>query len=344
MKLSIIVPVYNMASGDKLRYCMDSLVNQTIEDYEIIAVDDASTDDSLTILNEYANAYPKKVKVLHHNENKRQGGAKNTGMAQAFGEWIGFIDSDDWIARDYYEKLLKRADETGADVVGCDYHLVHEHTMKIGRVIQNNTAEQCGVITKEQRKKLILRPGSMVIKIYKRRVIVDNQLCFPEGIFYEDNCAAPLWWLYFEHFEKIDEPLYYYYQHQVSTVHHITEEKCNDRLKAALLFLEETKKRGFYQEYKNEIDFRFTELYYSITLFSYMQGAEKKRLSYVEKMKGTLLENVPDFEKNPYYQSMTGQEEKKWIAMQKKSNRRFFLEYSLVLAVRKWKKRAKGKA
>ena len=79
MRLSIIVPVYNMAADNKLRFCLDSLINQTISDYEIIAVDDASTDESLAILKEYESRYPWKFKAVQSYENLRQGGARNKG-------------------------------------------------------------------------------------------------------------------------------------------------------------------------------------------------------------------------------------------------------------------------
>ena len=144
MRLSVIVPVYNMAAEGKLQYCMDSLVNQTIDDYEIIAVDDASTDNSLEILKDYERKHPEKVRVITYPVNRRQGGAKNEGLKAAKGDWIGFIDSDDWVTPDYYEKLLARAAQTGADMVGCDYSLVTEHTFKVGTIVQNNTADQTG--------------------------------------------------------------------------------------------------------------------------------------------------------------------------------------------------------
>ena len=143
-------------------------------------------------------------------ENRRQGGAKNLGIKAAKGEWLGIIDSDDWIAPDMYEKLLRKAEETGADVVGCDYTLVQEHTMEIGKTVQNNTDDQTGVLDEERYKKLFMRSGSMVIKIVKRQMVVDHELWFPEHIFYEDNCSSPLWMLYSSHFEKVNEPLYYH--------------------------------------------------------------------------------------------------------------------------------------
>ena len=338
MKLSIIVPVYNMAADGKLEYCMNSLVNQTISDYEIIAVDDASTDNSLEILKEYEKKYAEKVCIVHYEVNKRQGGAKNEGLKVARGEWIGFIDSDDWVTPDYYEKLLNKAEKTGADMVGCDYNLVDRHTMEVGKVVQNNSKEQTGVLDNEKHKLLLMRSGSMVIKIYKHSIIKENNLCFPEGIFYEDNCAGPVWSLYFKHFEKVEEPLYYYYQHQVSTVHHITESKCRDRMKAAVLFYEESKKRGFLEKYHKEIEYRFSELYYVITLFSYLSGVQHPKLSFVKELRQGVVERFPEFEKNPYYLKETGAEEKQLINMQAKSNLAFFYYYKLKQLVRKMRK------
>lgn len=339
MKLSVIVPVYNMAGGGKLQFCLDSLINQTISDYEIIAVDDASTDNSLDILREYEKNYPSLIRVIAHEVNKRQGGAKNTGLKCAKGEWIGFIDSDDWVTPDYYEKLLNKAAETGADVVGCDYNLVHEHTFQVGKVVQNNSLEQTGVLDDEKHKKLIMRSGSMVIKIYKHDVIKEHHLEFPEGIFYEDNCAGPVWSLYFKHFEKVEEPMYYYYQHDTSTVHYITEAKCRDRMIAAAMMLQECKDRGFLKKYPLEIEYRFTELYYAITLFSYMLGAKKKRLAFVKELKEGMMNAFPDFQENPYYQQFTGEEEKRMIAMQMQSDKKFFRYYGLKVKVRKIRKK-----
>lgn len=80
MRLSIIVPVYNMAADNKLRFCLDSLINQTISDYEIIAVDDASTDESLAILKEYESRYPWKFKAVQSYENLRQAARATRGL------------------------------------------------------------------------------------------------------------------------------------------------------------------------------------------------------------------------------------------------------------------------
>jgi len=339
MQLSVIVPVYNMAADGKLNHCLDSLVNQTVKDYEIIAVDDASTDNSLDILREYEKRYPGKVKVITYAVNKRQGGAKNQGIKAASGEWLGFVDSDDWVAPDCYEKLLRKAEDTGADLVGCDYSLVSGHTFRVGQIVQNNSPEQTGILDEEKYKRLIIQPGSMVVKIYKSSVIRENRLDFPEGIFYEDNCAAPVWLLHFRHFEKVAEPLYYYYQHTMSTVHYITEEKCRDRMRAMELFLEECEKRGFSERYPREIEFHFTVLFYVITLFSYMQGVRHPRLKFMRELREKTAECFPKFAENAYYVREVGQEERRLIAMQMRSDLKFYLYHRLHSLARRLRKR-----
>lgn len=335
MILSIIVPVYNMAGEGKLNFCLDSLVNQRISDYEIIAVDDGSTDDSPAILREYERKYPGKVKAVICGVNRRQGGAKNVGIRVSSGEWLGFVDSDDWVAPDCYEKLLRKAEDTGADLVGCDYCLVSEHTFRVGQVAPNNSREQAGALDEEKHKSLILRPGSMVVKIYRASVVRENHLSFPEGIFYEDNCAAALWSLYFSHFEKVEEPLYYYYQHETSTVHAVTEAKCRDRMKAMELFVEESRKRGFLEQYREEIEVRFTELFYMITLFSYMQGVRHPKLAFIRELRERTQELFPRFTENRYYEKLIGREERRLLSMQMRSDLRFYLYHRLQIAVRR---------
>lgn len=339
MRLSIIVPVYNMAGGGKLQFCLESLLHQTCEDYEVIAVDDKSTDNSLEILRAYEGRYPELLKVIASPQNRKQGGARNLGLRAASGEWVGFVDSDDWVSPDCYEKLLTKAEQTGADVVGCDYSLVTEQTFEPGKIVQNNSAAQTGKLDQEKHRLLLMRSGSMVIKIYQRKVLTENDLWFPEGIFYEDNCAGPLWSLYFQQFERVEEPLYFYYQHQVSTVHHISEAKCRDRMKAAELLVKACKERGFLEQYRSEIEYRFAELYYVNTLFSYLSGVKYPKLSFVKELYEGICKEFPQFEKNPYYQQYTGAEEKQLIAMQAKSVAGFFLYYRLKQTVRNIKKR-----
>lgn len=335
MKLSIVVPVHNMAAGNKLRFCLDSLVNQTISDYEIIAVDDASTDESFAILQEYEAKYPWKFKALQSYENKRQGGARNMGMDIARGAWLGFVDSDDWVSPDMYEKLVRKAEETGADVVGCDYSMTEKQSMEIGKVSVNNTKEQTGVLTEQKYKLLVMNPGSMVIKIYQKSVIDENHLRFPEKTFYEDNCASPIWLLHFTHFEKVEEPLYYYYQHDASTVHEISIEKCEARLAMGKKLIAEARKCGFFKLYRREFEFAFTKLYYMNTLYTYMLGMKRPGIKFLKKMADGIREEFPDFQENPYYQKEYDEEQKKMAALHMKSQVMFLIYFKLLYGYRK---------
>lgn len=338
MKLSIIVPVFNMASEGKLEYCLESLVSQTVEDYEIIAVDDCSTDDSLRVLQDYERRYPDKFHAVHSEVNRHQGGAKNIGLKLAQGEWVGFIDSDDWITPDMYRRLIECAEQTGADLAGCDYCLTHEHSMKVGQVVANNKKEQSGLLDTQKRRSLILDGGSLVVKIFRRSMILENALWFPEDIFYEDNALGNSYLILAKRFAYIEEPMYYYYQHEASTVHTISPKRCEDRMEAGRLMLKEAKRHGFYDEFVPELEYSFTLLFYVNTLFTYMAGVEKTKYRFVKRLGQEMRQTFPMFEKNAYYLERTHEEEKKLIRMQQRSTLFFMLYYKLLWAYRKWRR------
>ncbi len=342
MKLSVIVPVYNMAAEDKLTFCLDSLVGQTLPagTYEIIAVDDCSTDNSFEIMKQYEQRYPDRFIALHSDVNLHQGGAKNIGLAIAKGEWIGFIDSDDWVTPDYYEKLLKKAEETGADMVGCDYNLTGEHSFKVGQVVHNNSFDQTGVMDKERYRKLIIETGSLVVKIYRRQIILgdyqpgtsDKVDIFPENIFYEDNAVSNTWMTRSKHFEYIQEPMYYYYQHDTSTVHSISKKNLEDRMVAGRLLVKSARDNGYFEDYKKEIEFQYTVLFYINTLFSAMPKKYKVKdcYSFTKDLGKEMKETFPDFQENPYYIEKIHPEEKKLIGYQMKSHLFFYIYYRLL--------------
>ena len=342
MRISIIVPVYNMAGDNKLRFCMDSLTSQHLEDYEIIAVDDCSTDNSLEILREYEDKYPGLVKVIHSEVNKHQGGAKNLGIREASGDWIGFIDADDWIDPDMYRLMLEKADATGADMVGCDLTLVSEHTYEVSdNVEKNGNPSMSGVLDHDKKKQLILDGGRLVVKIYKRANVIDNKLFFPENIFYEDNAMSNSFLLTASHYEYIEKPWYYYYQHHGSTVHSFSEKMCQDRMEAGRIMLGEARRLGFFNEFRQEIEFIFTQLFYVNTLFTYMPCVKPARMSFVKELTKEMKETFPEFENNSYYVDRVGGEEKKLIRLACKSTALFYVYYRLLWGYRGLRKRLK---
>ena len=116
VKISIVIPIYN--AEDHLQRCVDSVLNQTEKNIEIILVDDGSKDNSIEICKNYLNQ-DKRVQLIHQ-ENSGVSAARNRGIEQACGEYIGFIDSDDWIEPNMYECLLREANQASADIVICD--------------------------------------------------------------------------------------------------------------------------------------------------------------------------------------------------------------------------------
>lgn len=117
LKMSIIIPCYNEEYF--IARCLESVVNQTLEDIEIIIVDDGSTDSTVLICDEFKNHYPNKIKVIHQ-ENRGQGLARNAGLEIAKGEYIGFVDADDWVDITMFEKMYNHAKQYDADITFCD--------------------------------------------------------------------------------------------------------------------------------------------------------------------------------------------------------------------------------
>ena len=114
IKVSVIVPVYNVE--DYLIECLTSIINQTLKEIEIICIDDCGTDNSINILKEYAKK-DDRIKIISHKENKGLGPARNTGIKESKGEYISFIDSDDYISRDYLENLYNTIIKYDTDIV-----------------------------------------------------------------------------------------------------------------------------------------------------------------------------------------------------------------------------------
>ena len=111
-KISIIVPFYN--TEKYIERCLTSLVNQTVSDIEIVCINDGSNDNSLEIVKTFANK-DLRIKILEQ-ENLKQGAARNNGTKIAVGEYIGFVDSDDWVDLDYFEKLYNAAKKYNSDI------------------------------------------------------------------------------------------------------------------------------------------------------------------------------------------------------------------------------------
>ena len=213
MKLSVIVPVYKVEQY--LAECVDSLLAQTMDDLEIILVDDGSPDRSGEIADAYAARFPGKIRVLHV-ENGGQGRARNLALPMATGDYIGFVDSDDWIDRTMYEKLCTRADETQADIVICDF-------------LERYADGRERLLPAAFQDHPLSAAGSSCNKIFRRSLIGD--LRFPEGLWYEDFFFSAVMLVRSKRTEYIREPLYIYRRGQESTMNNNNAAKNLDMLR-----------------------------------------------------------------------------------------------------------------
>lgn len=219
VKISIIVPVYNTAKY--LDKCIQTLIKQTLEDIEIIFIDDGSEDDSVEILENYAKN-DKRISILKQN-HKRQGAARNYGLSTAQGEYIGFVDSDDWVELDMFEKLYYQAKETDSDIVMCSMNTFEDGTNKI-IVNTYNTLDIFNQkffensFTPQDTLNFIFNISvSPYNKIYRKSLIAKNNIKFPESVYFEDNAFFFKSWLNAKKISLLNQKLYQYRKSTTST-------------------------------------------------------------------------------------------------------------------------------
>ncbi len=224
-KVSIIVPVYNVE--DYLCECVDSLTNQTYADIEIILVDDGSTDKSGKICDEYASK-DLRVHVLH-KKNGGQSSARNCGLETASGEYVLFVDSDDYITHDAIEKLISSAEKYSADIVQAD--LLNDADKMKNPSFRKLPCENTLVSTAQfLNDKILTQTYDIVPFLYFiRKDYIKGNLDFCEGYFYEDQ----LWTMQLltgdAKIVKIRFPFYYYRMNRPgSTTNHMYLKKGTD--------------------------------------------------------------------------------------------------------------------
>lgn len=180
IKVSIIVPVYNTEAY--LDACLESLVYQTLKEIEIIIINDGSTDGSVGIIERFQHKFPDRIMVLN-KENGGQASARNLGLQCCRGNYVGFVDSDDVVAREMYETLYRIAVSEQADMVECDYQYIK---VKNGKQIP--LFKYAEVRPRNGQKDLFINPlVSPWNKLYRAGVLRKSGVIFPEGLIYEDT-------------------------------------------------------------------------------------------------------------------------------------------------------------
>ena len=268
-KVSIIVPVYNVEKY--LRKCIDSLINQTLNDIEIICINDGSTDKSLKILKEYKNKDSRII--LLNQENLGQSVARNRGIEIAKGEYLGFVDPDDWIDLDYYEKLYNAASTNDTDIaVGGIIRVTGIKKKKFlnfeKETLTDNTKlkfELCDVPEKSY----------IWNKIYKTQNLKEINLKFKEGRIFEDCIFTPQALFFLGKMVTVPNTYYYYLRRGNSTVKQRSQKANADSIYA------HKKASEFIKEHNIDISSHEPKTYrfkiFGVTIFKIRQKGKKKQ-------------------------------------------------------------------
>lgn len=299
-KVSVIVPVYN--TQKYLRRCFDRLVDQTLEEIEIIAINDGSTDDSLSILEEYQKQYPDKI-VIYTKENGGQASARNLGILKCSGEYIGFADSDDYVDVTLYDKMYHAAKQNDSDYVECDFHYLQELEDGMKELKARGDVREYS-----SRKDMFINPQvSPWNKLYRRELLIENNIRFPENLIYEDTSFFIKSIPFIQKSTYVDEKLVYYLLHGDSTMNSNKSHKVADIfcvLEDMISFYETC---NLFNDYKEELEYFCSKIITCSSLSRIGRIPDKKlEKELLKKSFEWLAAKFPEYKKNKYYTGKIG--------------------------------------
>ena len=316
-KISVITPCYN--SYDYLDNCFESLINQTIgiENIEIIFVNDASTDNTAEKLNSFEALYPDSVLVIHLDENVKQGGARNVALQYVSGEYMVFVDSDDWVDSSYLETVYNIAKEHDIDMLQIPF-------IKVTGEGENTTCTKTPVYwnglyvidTIEKRKHFLthqLFTCGAPNKMYKTEIIKKCGASFLQGVAYDQPSFVYPLFFHVNRIYLLDAELYFYRMHDNSTMSsYITKPgKLYDHPRVQLFTYKQMQSNtNLYTLYKEEIDFYFLFAFYVETLYFSKMGNLYLGYDFFLLMQNTIRAMIPDWNKNVYINSLLTESQK----------------------------------
>lgn len=282
--ISVIVPVYNLEK--EISKCILSILLQKFSDFEIIAIDDGSTDNSLSILTELSKKWSDKLRVFHR-KNHGLSSSRNFGITKAKGEYIAFVDGDDYVDPDFLEKLYQSILDTNSDIAACGFTEFYDEK---NRDFSKKRAVLSG---KDACKKLLREQENLDViswnKLYKKSLF--RGIKFPEGKNHEDNFTTYKLYFKAKKVSYVESPLYNYVRRDKSIT---KKEKTISRLNAKLAAAREAKK--FLKNTELFQDAEFSEI---LAYFQFLDFAIKKEIDkkYFKKYREKFLESTINFDR-----------------------------------------------
>ena len=242
-KVSVIVPIYNVEKY--LEKCINSLLSQTLEDIQIILVNDGSKDNSGNIAREYEKNNKNRI-IYVEKENGGLSDARNYGLKYATGDFIAFLDSDDYIEKNAYEEMYNKAIEENADYVECDFIWEFPNKIRMDKQYPyKNKKEMLSFVRVVAWNKLI-----------KRQLITDNNLEFPKGLRYEDVEFTYKLIPFINKFAYVDKPFIHYVQRKGS-IANVQNERTAEIFTVLDNVTEFYKKNNIYEKYRDELEYNY---------------------------------------------------------------------------------------
>lgn len=295
MKVSVIVPVYNVEKY--IEKCLKSLVNQTLKDIEIIVVNDGSPDNSQKIIDKYAKKY-KNVKS-YIKENGGVADARNYGIKKSSGEYIAFVDGDDFVLNDMYEKMYKKASSNNFDIVVCDLNYIYEDSSSEMRVSSGFDEDATDI------KKAIINNYPVVWnKVIKREIF--DKIEFKKGVWFEDVEFLYRMFPLIKTIGVIKEPFNQYIQRNGSITKSVDKRIYNyiDNWNGIIDFYKEN---NFYDKYKKELEFAYVRYIYATFVKQSTYFDKEEYNKAVDLAIKNVKKNFPHYKKNKYfYKSLKG--------------------------------------
>jgi phosphorylcholine metabolism protein LicD/glycosyltransferase involved in cell wall biosynthesis len=297
-KVSVIVPVYNVEKY--LPQCLESLVNQTLSDIEIIVVNDGATDNSQSIIDTFAEKHPN-IKAF----TKKNGGlsdARNFGIKKATGDFIGFVDGDDFVDVTMFEKLYNRAIETYSDIVVCDHNSVvlnYNSTVKTSTLHKIQNGHLFGKSIYESHGILAFARSYAWNKLYKREIIKNFE--FPKGQHFEDSAVVYNILSLANRVEYLPEALYFYVVGRAGAITNSCNNRMYDIFKSCDSIINHYQKIGQYEELKSEIESLCLMHIHARFAILRTKGGLARKFKFVDTAFDYIEKNFPNWQNNPYY-------------------------------------------
>lgn len=295
-KVSIIIPAYNCEKT--LIQCLGNVVNQTLKDIEVILVNDASTDRTWDIILECEAQFPEIIMAINLEANRGAGGARNVGLMYATGEYIGFVDSDDIIATDMYEKMYNEAVRGDYDIVDCGYYNEEKDIAMV-----HTSDELTGDLNSTKRRELIVSGGYLWSRIFRRKLLTDGGIQLRENVILEDCEYLMYMFAKAERMGNVKEILYNYRYFKNSLSKSFNVIKYYDNATAAMDAIYNTMSPlADYDDLREAVEYAIFRLASFCANLCFSYGKNEKMFSVEKGLKG-IRERINKYISIPYRQN-----------------------------------------